>query len=1008
MLLKALEVQGFKSFPEKTRLEFTRPLTSIVGPNGSGKSNVSDAISWVMGEQRVKAMRGSKMEDVIFSGGASRGAVGFAQVSLILDNSSRVFPIEASEVMITRRYYRSGESEYYINKRVARLKDINELLMDTGLGRDGYSLIGQGRVDEILSAKSEDRREVFEEAAGISRYRYNKQEAESKLKLTDTNLQRAADKLAELELQIEPLREQAETAKRYLLARDELRALEISLWLEQLEKLASRNVKLNQERQEALDALNSAKARLEQLYANSEEYSALMREQDVKADQSRIDIARTESEAATADSEIASLTASLDAEQANTERLLKEKSAPKSEERVVSLRGRIAEAEAQLQQTERELTETSGALDSAKNRISGYETRIATRTRRRDELLKTRTDAEAEYNAANSRINILRDMEREREGFSRAVRAVMQDARSGRLQGIRGTVADLIKADTKYAVAIEIALGAALQNIIVEREEDGKAAINMLKQRDAGRATFMPMSAIRGQRLDRRYSGKGILGTASELIGFEREYSEIINNLLGRTIVVETMDDAIELSRANDGRLRVVTLDGQLINPGGSMTGGSTGRSGGILSRAGQIEDLQAKADKFKTAINSVSDELQTAERELGAARFERDAVLEEQRKIREDYVRNEAVLNQSRQRIEELKRALHIEELELKERDALIGADITASQARADGLKAQIETASAKKSALTEHTVKLTENLQAVLAEKMEYEARRARTERDTREANAAIAECERAFSALERRALEAEMEEKQIADRLWDTYELSRTAAERLRQDFLDNSTAKAQRRVAELKREIAALGVPNIGAIAEFDRVNSRYVYLREQHDDILKAKNELLRVIRDIMEEMEKIFTKEFADINESFKTTFTELFGGGRAELILEDENDVLNCGVEITVQPPGKTQRGLSLLSGGERAFVAIALYFAIMKIRPTPFCVMDEIESALDEENVTRFAEYCRKMSQKTQFVLITHRRGTMEHSDTLFGVTMQNGVSTILSLELDEAERL
>jgi chromosome segregation protein len=599
-------------------------------------------------------------------------------------------------------------------------------------------------------------------------------------------------------------------------------------------------------------------------------------------------------------------------------------------------------------------------------------------------------------------------MERELEGFSNAVRVVIQEGRVSRLRGIHGTVADIIRTEPKYALAVEIALGAALQNVIVDRDEDAKSAINMLKQRNAGRVTFLPLSTIRGQYSDLRSRLSGIEGIAADLVTFDRQYSDIVGNLLGRTAIVDTMDTAIALSRENSSRLRIVTLDGQVVNPGGSITGGSTGKSGGILSRAAEIETLKVQADKLDLALKTVSTELAEAERELGAAKFELDAIVTSQREVRESYVRTEAIYNQAQRRIEELAGELRTEELEAKERETALAAEIAAVKTKQNALTAKIGTASERKSQLAAQAAHHSERLQAVLAEKMEFEGRRTKAEREAQEANRDIINAERDYAALEQRKLSADMEEKQLLDKLWDTYELSRTAAEITRQDLPDGSVSKAQRKIGELRRSISILGIPNIGAIDEFERVNSRYVYLTEQRDDIQQARNELLRVISEITAEMEKIFTHEFALINESFKETFIELFGGGRAELILEDESDPLNCGVEIKAQPPGKTFRSLSLLSGGERAFVAIALYFAIMKIHPTPFCVMDEIESALDEENVRRFAEYCRKMSANTQFVLITHRRGTMEGSDILLGVTMQKGVSTILSLNLEESEKL
>ncbi|MDR0936582.1 MAG: AAA family ATPase [Oscillospiraceae bacterium] len=999
MYLKALEIHGFKSFPEKTRLEFDKPITAIVGPNGSGKSNISDSLSWCLGEQRVKQLRGGKMEDIISDiKGSKAGKAGLAQVSLILDNSRRDFPLDSDELTLTRRFYRSGESEHYINKRLVRAKDVTELLYDTGLGRDGYSLIGQGRVDEILSAKSEDRREVFEEAAGISRFRHRKKEAESKLNRTDDELLRAKDKIDELELQVTPLREQAETAKRYLLLRDELRLLEVSLWLEQLDNLKIKNLRLNADYEEAEIKIQGAKDRLDTLYKNADDFSEQMRGKDNQADSVRAEISRLEGETALRETEIAALRAAVEAGIDNIQRIERGGSSERDEQKLAAIHSRIEELSAEIEKLEAETNDANRVLDELGNQARGYELRSNARETKRDTLFNTRRDAETELQQLKSRINVLRDMEQQHEGFPRAVRIVLQEGSRRLLRGIHGTVSDLIKVDAKYATAIEIALGGALQHIVVDDEACAKSAINLLKERDGGRATFLPLNVIRGNTIN-------FDSLASDYVRYDEKYGEIVRNLLGRTVVVDTIDDAIDLSRRNSGRLRIVTLDGQLVNPGGSLTGGSVNRSGGVLSRSGEAETLAGKEAKLENTLRQATIDFQAAEREFSESKYQLDAINGERQTKREDLARLLAELNAARTRLAEAETQLRDEKLEAGEREKLKASEIEAIQSKNKQLEEQIAGKSDNSGAIRENIGAQREKLQKVLGEKIELEGRRNKAERDSQDVNREIQNAEREFAQLQQKKLQAEMEEKQITDKLWDSYELSPTGAAKIRTELPDGVT-KATRQIQEIKREIGRLGVPNIGAIEEYERVNSRYVFLSEQRTDIQQAKNELQRVIRDITAEMEKIFLTEFARINEEFKIIFVELFGGGRAELILEDENDPLNCGVEIKAQPPGKTFRTLSLLSGGERAFVAIALYFAIMRVRPTPFCVLDEIESALDEENVRRFAAYCKRMSATTQFLIITHRRGTMEQCDVLYGVTMQNGVSTVLSVDLEEAE--
>ena len=1181
MYLKALEIQGFKSFPDKVRLTFEERVAAIVGPNGSGKSNISDAISWVMGEQRSKKLRGAKMEDVIFGGTGQRGKAGFAQVSLILGNEDRSLKVDADEVMITRRYYRSGDSEYYINKKTVRLRDVNQLLMDTGLGRDGYSLVGQGRVDEILSAKSTDRREIFEEAAGISKYRYNKEETERKLEKTGESLLRVGDKIAELELQVEPLRKQAETAKKYLLLRDELRGLEISLWMETLDKLSERLRVLNGEYEETAQRLEEEKAALETLYEESERCSEGIHRADQQAESLRSSIGELENSASAFASEAAVLAAdrknnqesirrleeeggrqsereqelsdrlaerrlrlaALEQEllalgerrkavfadsaeaaravseaQASLERLLAAAAEADSQAAAAHARGEAlsdsgeaigirqenarAEAErlqARLQQEEQLQAEAKKQLEalreelaSAENICRGYQMRTGSRREKVQQLQERLRKAGVEQSAMRSRVSLLQDMEKEYEGFSRAVRSVMRESARGNLKHIHGTVADLIHTEDRYTVAIETALGSSLQSIVVEREEDGKAAIQFLKRSDGGRATILPMSAVRGTELNRRELGdlSGVEGIASQLLEYDPAYRNVILSLLGRTVVVEDMDAAIALSRKNQSRLRIVTLDGQLINPGGSMTGGSAARNVGILSRANELQRLLQEAEALNEEIGNLERELGSAEKELANADYAAETAAIRLRELQDQLLQQEGELKQrellvnaagealegarkeaaraeaeakdleaarraageeearqrqeaeslraraaedshGRQELEERARALEeamsglrSEEASLQAEKAAVESTITEWETLLSGFRMDREDRLQLRDTLQEKNLELDRQieelqrqaaeqrsaaemrrpqLEAAMKERQDYEARRTRSEREAQERNRSINELERQYAEVGQRKLSADMEEKQLVDKLWESYELSRSAAQRQRQEL--ESSAKAQKRVTQIRREMSAMGSPNLGAIDEYQRVSERYEFLTGQRDDIEKAKKELVDIVNEITGEMERIFAAEFEAVAASFRETFTELFGGGRAELVLEDPHDILNCGIEIRVQPPGKTLKTLTLLSGGERAFVAIALYFAMLKVRPAPFCVLDEIESALDEANVTRFARYTKRMSGKTQFLVITHRRGTMEEADMLYGVTMQKGISRVIPVELTEA---
>ena len=1180
MYLKALEIQGFKSFPDKTVLNFGEDITAIVGPNGSGKSNISDAIRWVMGEQSVKGLRGAKMEDVIFGGTEKRAQVGFAQVTLVLDNTEHIFPtMEESEVSVTRRYYRSGESEYYINRQSVRLKDVTELFLDTGMGREGYSIIGQGKIDEILSAKSGERREIFEEAAGISKFRHRKEEAERKLERTEENLVRINDKIAELELQVDPLREQAEKAKKYLVLRDELRLLEISVWLENLDTLKAGARKLEADLRAAEAERDQARADLDALYAEGEQYSEKMRQKDMEAETVRAEAAalegqvkekesaaavlesavahnqenieRAQAELAEADSragglakqaedqearvaeidrQIGSLNGELDAlleraramaeraggAQSEAEQLRgreamavaaaadrrAEKAAAEAERAQILERREAAErdraaGEEQLQSARQEAKDNRRALEDARdeaqaaaNIIAGHELRMEERKKKADEAAARRMQLTVDAQTLENRRRLLTEMEKEYEGFSKAVKLICQ-AQSG-LRGIHGPVASLVKTDGKYSLAIEIALGAGLQNIVVDREEDAKAAIGYLKQRDGGRATFLPLTAIRGDELREKgvENEFGFVGLASRLVSFDPRYQNIVYNLLGRTVVAEDLDCGIAMARKYKNAFRIVTLDGQVINRGGSMTGGSTSRSAGVLSRAAELERLTARAEALREQLASARKAEEDAARELSAAQYELETAEAQRRRAEDEVLRLEGAkshfdillgsleenlenltgelaslagrLADNEQRIaaaqEEIERqesaaadlraraeaALSgqselleqsgalTEEISAKksalaalaaEREATarsaadlraLCADLSGDRAQKErtvetyrqniaDAQAQIEALKGELEALAEQGGAFRDRLAAINGEKNALEAERTARNRAGQEMNEHLLDLERAAAKLDQKRATSAMEEKQILDRLWEHYELSHSAAQAQRIEL--ESLPKANRRIGELKRDISALGTPNIGAIEEFDRVNTRYTYLTDQRNDVEKAKGELERIIGDITGEMTKIFAEQFKLLSESFQTTFRELFGGGDARLELEDEEDILGCGIEIKAQPPGKTLKTISLLSGGEKAFVAIALYFAILKVHPTPFCVMDEIEAALDDANVTRYARYMRQLTGKTQFIVITHRRGTMEEADVLYGVTMQEqGVSKILTINLND----
>ncbi|MDO5445318.1 MAG: AAA family ATPase [Eubacteriales bacterium] len=1001
MYLKALEIQGFKSFADRTRLTFEKDITAIVGPNGSGKSNISDAVLWVMGEQRTKTLRGSKMEDVIFGGTAIRSPMGFAEVSLIIDNSARIFDSDSSEVELTRRYYRSGESEYYINKEQVRLKDLNSLLMDTGLGRDGYSIIGQGKIADIVSSKSTDRREIFDEAAGISRYRYRKEEAERRLEKTDENLTRINDRIEELELQVGPLKQQSEVAKKYLLLRDELRVKEISAWLTTLDKIHEKTESVNAEYTETALALEKAKAELESLYASTESLSDRMHRKDTDTENARERLSAKESERAECESSVSVLKANIKSSEEAMLRLADD--IREQEKRSAEIRENITLSEKRISEIAASLAENAEKLSANDNVLTGCKMKIHSRETALQDASEKANRLEIDGKTLDSRIAMLSEMERDFEGYSRAVKTVMKESSRGNVRGVHGPVSNLIRTDNEFALAVETALGAAGQNIVIDSRNDGRSAIEMLKRTDSGRATFLPLDTIKGAVMkDAPVNDPGFVGVAYDLVKFDERYEQIVASILGKTVVVETLSDAIRVSKAGNDRFRIVTLDGQMINIGGSMTGGSAAKGTGILSRSNELEALKIKREELRRNEKSVISSLDKARNDLAAVRYDYDMAMED---------RN--VLSAVESSLTAEKTAVSNTVAQFRILLESISGDSESRRSAAEEAKAKISEISSQIGEKEKKLEKINNEISVIRKEiddisksKLELEGKRTKAEKDAQQCNTRINELERTVARIEQKKAAADMEEKQILDKLWENYELSHTAAQELRQPV--ENLQKTNREIGELRRQISALGTPNIGAIEEYERVSSRYEMFTSQRDDIEKAKDDLLRIIRDLTKEMKALFTERFKLIDEAFRTTFRELFGGGKAALILEDEENVLECGIEIKCQPPGKAITNISLMSGGEMAFVAIALYFAILKVRPTPFCVMDEIEAALDEANVGRFADYMRTMSLRTQFLVITHRRGTMEEADMLYGVTMQEkGVSTVLELDLDQAKK-
>ncbi len=1183
MYLKSLEVQGFKSFPDKTLIRFGNDITAIVGPNGSGKSNISDAILWVMGEQSTKTLRGAKMEDVIFGGTQKRAAVGFAEATLTLDNADRALGYDADEVMVTRRYYRSGDSEYYINRQSARLRDIHELFMDTGLGREGYSNIGQGRIDEILSRKSSDRREIFEEAAGISKYRHRKEETERKLQNTEENLLRIGVKVSELVLQVEPLRIQSEKANKYLMLKEELQGIEVAVWMDKLEKLSQDAKKAEEDFVSASFVRQQAHDDLENLYASTEALGQELHSHSEEVENLRVQVSMLEGTHQQLDGQIAVLEAGIRNSQENIRRnqedmqgqadrslgistqmeqtqsridkiadelaqkntdaenlgeLLNQMAADAQgitrqfmllrtnevkltadlASREADLRGmetgmqesnsraeilqadissgqeRMTQAQKALSDSQTELKKANEEITVLNNAIAGYTLRQETRTRRAEEMAEKVQTLTRTLDSVKAKTRVFQAMEKDYEGYHKSVRAVMQASDKGALRNIHGPVSQLIRTEDEYTVAIEIALGNAMQQIVVGNEQDGKAAIAYLSHTGGGRATFLPLSAIRGRCLEEKGldSCPGFVGIGSQLVTYDGKYLEIMENLLGRTVITENIDQAISMAKKYGNRFKIVTLDGQVMNAGGSMTGGSTSREAGILSRANELAKLTAQEQELTEKLQKLEEEYTEARRQADQVEFQLTAAREQLAQQEKQALTIEGQVKQheiwlqaiteaysaARQEMDALERRRQLdtqqqsgirgqikvlsEQLDStrQELNLLEGSQVDAEEQvakitdRIGNVRTEIAALEAERTTALSHIadlrllaaaaegdrekklqdiefirreiVRLQEEIRQLKSRQQENdsltanargkmnealkkysdtEADKSRKETQIQEKNKDLLKMESACALLENKKETTAIEERNTIDRLWETYGLTPGTAQEKRGQI--ESVAAGNRRIAELKRAIGNLGTPNLGAIEEYVRVNERYTYLTGQRDDVLTAKKELEGIIKEITQEMTVIFVTEFAKINEYFEKTFQEMFGGGKGQLILEDPENPLDCGIEIRVQPPGKQLKTITLLSGGEKAFVAIALYFAILKVRPTPFCMLDEIDAALDDRNVERYASYLRTLGQKTQFIVITHRRGTMELADVLYGVTMQEqGVSKLLRLDLQQME--
>lgn len=1188
LYLKKLEIQGFKSFADKISLEFNSGLTAVVGPNGSGKSNIADAIRWVLGEQSIKTLRGSRMEDVIFAGTEHRKPVGFAEVSLTIDNSDHSLPVEYSEVTVTRRAYRSGESEYFINKTQCRLKDINELFLDTGIGKDGYSIIGQGRIDEILSTKSEERRHIFEEASGIMKYKLRKLEAEKKLELTKQNLLRINDIINELENQLEPLRQQSEVAKRYLSLRESLKDLEVNVYIENIAKFKEKIKEFEDQYTTIKDNIDGENQKLESITEDNRRKTELMKILEERLNNSRNEFYNLEGNLERFNSEIKLNEERISNLLQNIKRLDREigeidqrlaslsKDQETKQQRIKYLNERHTEYSSKLSQYEKQMEDVLSTLDEGERHIENLKTGVMDKldlisdkkiqinnvkmhieslkkrqgtinnevqqlisekdkegmtkedlveniNRSKDAIKKSQnrlkelnaeksgldTDlaekrkhqntVKSEIQVKGSRAKMLQDMEKNLEGYNRSVKVILQTCmQSPELgKGIHGALAQLVTVNQRYETAIEMTLGSALQNIVTSTEDDAKKAIEFLKKNKLGRATFLPISSVNGRYFDKKIidelkKQEGFCGVASDLITYDQQYKGIVLSLLGKVAVVENLDAGIRISRKFGYSFRIVTLEGDILSTSGSISGGSpdNGRNAGILGRNREIIELKENIEKLtreeKDLENSINeyisrlnelirviseeeaslksnelvkirDESHLAQVEENIkkadakiemlkqeknqlSRQEADTAIELDKyskeltdmenevaqtkaviaEYQEKHKENQAVRDVLHQDITDFKISVNsiLESIEsvkesldriTGERDASEkninkrnaeklrnNEEIKSLQEKNEGLRLQIKNCEEEKTGKTFEIDRITEERKSIEEDLFDIV-------NQIQDINKNIMVLQEEYNKIEVRKAKIESEMDTIQNRMWEEYELTFTNALELKRDI--GSIPQAQKKIQEYRNGIRDLGPVNVAAIDEYIKTKERYEFMCVQRDDMEQAREKLFKVINEMTSIMKKQFLEQFSLINENFNRVFNELFDGGHAKLILADKENVLESGIEIEVQPPGKKLQNMMLLSGGERAFTAIALLFAILWLRPTPFCVLDEIEAALDDANVFRFAQYIKKFVSRTQFIVVTHRKGTMEASDTLYGVTMQeHGVSKILSMKLGE----
>lgn len=1190
MYLKCLDLYGFKSFPEKVKLEFNKGITTVVGPNGSGKSNISDSVRWVLGEQRAKSLRGEKMEDIIFAGTQNRRPLGMAEVSITIDNSDGKMPIEYTEVTVTRRVFRSGESDYLINGSQCRLKDIQELFMDTGVGREGYSIIGQGKIDEILSTKSEDRRRLFEEAAGIVKYKNRKIEAISKLEKEKQNLERVEDIIGELELKIEPLAQQSEKAKAYLGYKEELKQLDINYFKlrvdkidEELKKIEYNIEILKNDLNDKNKAQDSKKQKISNIKLQIEEISEKLQSFNERISSIRTEIEKKQGEIKLTKEQIQNLELNInrlenEIDQKNvsindktqeinihktklnavdlslssekTKLLNEETEFSKLSNILVENEEYIEEYKSQLIEKIKKTTNIKGnfsrnnaMLDQFKNRkeqitsekayilsqINNNNVHINAQEKKNEQYLEARKDLEVYknklqcdkqeilnkienekkridhktrvYNECQSKLKVLSDMEKSHEGFFRSVKEILTRKANGdkTFDGVYGAVGELIIVDKKLEVAIEIALGSAVQNLITKTEDDAKKAIEFLKRNNMGRATFLPISAIRGKTFgnerNKIISEKGVVGIAKDLIEYDTEFDGVISSLLGKVIIMDSMENAITLSKRHNQSYKIVTLDGEILNPGGSMTGGSIAKkSSNLFGRSREINELKEsiivikkEIEEFKSnlllfedeknKIDEKSDYFTTKDTELhyqiisAKDDIEKSKVLINEHKNKlELYIIEEKQLDEQIADVEkssiEFEETLNHLQLEIEQLDNKVSsyqADLQSEKdireemlsnitnikinitnfeqiriSSCDNIKRLENEIKTLKKEISDKVVDINNNKELVLKKKNDIEIIEKNIENDyivlksseeelillseqRRNNQKEVIQLEEKQSQIldiisqlkndifkvETKKEKFEDEKQRLFDEIWEEYEITYQGAK----EFLINDLPESQLvlRLKNIKLSIKELGNINVNAIEEYKEVKERYEFLSEQKNDIIKAEESLIKIIQELSSLMEQQFQEQFNIISENFNVVFSEMFGGGKAYLKLSDEDNILESGIEIIAQPPGKNLQNMTLLSGGERALTAVAILFAILKMKPSPFCILDEIEAALDDANVKRFANYLKKFAGNNQFIVITHRKGTMEAADVMYGVTMQEqGVSKIVSVSFEDSQKL